>query len=137
MGAFGDFKVHEGPLGIPNQFVSDCMCSPSYVPDPSHLGLKNFDFSGYNKIYSLTLPILRLILPVWGHYGFWLMAFGRPMRGPWGTQTNVLFCMCTPNCYSYIPCHLAQTTYILVGKSRYNLTLPLPSHLRLNSLRFY
>jgi hypothetical protein len=48
---FGILKAQEGPHGTPNQYVSDCLCSPHcYVPIPSHLGLNNLDFSGYNKI---------------------------------------------------------------------------------------
>jgi hypothetical protein len=80
-----------------------CIYSPScYVTIPSHLGLNNSNFSGYNEIYSLMLPIMRLILPVLGHCDFW-----KANVGPLGTPNQyVLLCLCSLNCYSSIPCNL-------------------------------
>jgi hypothetical protein len=159
LGAFGVFKAHEGPLWTQNQFVLDCMCSPScYVPVLSHLGLNNFFFRGYNKIYSLTMLILRIILPVWGRVGTigkilkkggrlfkkFSKAFfkklnkatGQPAGRPTGHTTlvwghfgfwkanertlgnsnqYVLFCMCSPNCYSYITCLLGLNNLYFSG----------------------
>jgi hypothetical protein len=48
------------------------MCNPSYVPIPSHLGLKNLEFSGYNKI-----------LPDVAHFEIYFANFGAfwPLEG--------------------------------------------------------
>jgi hypothetical protein len=49
-GLFGLWNAHEETMGTQDQYKSVCMCNPScYVPIPSHLGLNNLDFSGYNK----------------------------------------------------------------------------------------
>jgi hypothetical protein len=101
-GLFGVLKAHKGPLGTPNQYVSDCMCSPSsYVLTPSHSGSNNLDFSGITG-YRLTLLVLKLFLPVSGLFGIC-----KANEGPLGTPNQyLLLCMCSPNCYSSIPCHL-------------------------------
>jgi hypothetical protein len=66
LGLFGHLKLYKGPLGTPNQYFLLCMCAPRcYSSIPCHLSLKNLYFSGY----SLTLPILRLILLIWGLFG--------------------------------------------------------------------
>jgi hypothetical protein len=103
---FGLMKLKEGPLGIPIQYLILCMCTPrSYLSISCHLGLKNLDFSGY----SLTLPILRLILLIKGLFGV-LKTLEEPLGTP---NQHMSVCMCIPSWY-----------------------LPIPSHLRLNPIRF-
>ena len=82
------------------------MYSPSrYLPIPTQLGLNNLDLSGFNKIY-LTLPILRLILPISG-----LSGLLKANEGSLGTSNQYfLLCMCSPSCYSSIPCYLGFKT---------------------------
>ena len=67
-------------------------------------GLIHLDFSGYIS-YSLTLPILKFILLIWGFFVFW-----RPMSGPWGSETN----MCQFLCVVLVGIYLFQAIWGLI-----------------------
>ena len=87
------------------------MCIPGcYLSIPSHLGLNDLDFSGFNKIKH-DIAIFEAHFAI-----FRAFCLFKANVGPVGTPNQYsLFCMCSPSCYSSIPCHIGLNNLNLSG----------------------